>query len=60
ILFLDEPTSVRLGNSQTDDKYKGLDAAGADKVMTAIQKVALSGTAVICTIHQPSQRIFFR
>lgn len=47
ILFLDEPTS-------------GLDSNAADIVMTAIQRVAQSGTSVICTIHQPSVRIFLR
>ncbi len=36
------------------------DSDGADRVMFAIQKVAESGTAVICTIHQPSTRIFAR
>jgi ABC-type multidrug transport system ATPase subunit len=47
LLFLDEPTT-------------GLDANGADKVMEVVEKVARSGTAVICTIHQPSERIFAR
>ena len=45
VLFLDEPTS-------------GLDSNGADRVMGAIAKVAKAGTSVICTIHQPSSRIF--
>jgi ABC-type multidrug transport system ATPase subunit/ABC-type multidrug transport system permease subunit len=45
ILFLDEPTS-------------GLDALGARKVFSAVQKVAQMGKSVICTIHQPSQRVF--
>jgi len=47
VLFLDEPTS-------------GLDAIGADTIMEAVANVAKSGTAVVCTIHQPSQRIFLR
>lgn len=29
-------------------------------MMGAIEKVAQSGTAVVCTIHQPSTRIFAR
>eukprot|EP01117_Protostelium_nocturnum_P006613 TRINITY_DN237_c1_g1_i1.p1 TRINITY_DN237_c1_g1~~TRINITY_DN237_c1_g1_i1.p1 ORF type:complete len:1431 (+),score=551.25 TRINITY_DN237_c1_g1_i1:149-4441(+) len=47
VLFLDEPTS-------------GLDSNGADKVMESIKKIADAGCSVICTIHQPSQRIFSR
>ena len=35
-----------------------LDAAGADRVMTAVSEIAAAGTSVICTIHQPSSRIF--
>ncbi|PRP78405.1 hypothetical protein PROFUN_13709, partial [Planoprotostelium fungivorum] len=47
VLFLDEPTS-------------GLDSNGADKVMESIKKISDGGCSVICTIHQPSQRIFSR
>jgi ABC-type multidrug transport system ATPase subunit len=45
ILFLDEPTS-------------GLDSFGAERVMTAVRKIAQRGTSVVCTIHQPSATIF--
>jgi len=47
VIFLDEPTS-------------GLDSAGADEVMTAIANIAKEGCSVVCTIHQPSTRIFDR
>mmetsp|Transcript_21709 Transcript_21709/g.32220 ORF Transcript_21709/g.32220 Transcript_21709/m.32220 type:complete len:1460 (+) Transcript_21709:30-4409(+) len=45
LLFLDEPTS-------------GLDAIGALNVMRSIQKAASTGRTIICTIHQPSAKIF--
>jgi len=44
-LFLDEPTT-------------GLDARSAQIVMRAIRKVAETGRAVLCTIHQPSTYLF--
>eukprot|EP00898_Chlorokybus_atmophyticus_P002867 jgi/Chlat1/3581/Chrsp234S03598 len=45
ILFLDEPTS-------------GLDSRAAQRVMRGIQNIAATGRSVICTIHQPSHRLF--
>ena len=45
LLFLDEPTS-------------GLDAIGALKVMRCVQRAAQTGRTIICTIHQPSSKIF--
>jgi ABC-type multidrug transport system ATPase subunit len=45
ILFLDEPTS-------------GLDARAASIVMRGLKRIALTGRAVCCTIHQPSIAIF--
>jgi ABC-type multidrug transport system ATPase subunit len=45
ILFLDEPTS-------------GLDSRAAQIVMRSITNVVKSGRSVICTIHQPSRRLF--
>jgi ABC-type multidrug transport system ATPase subunit len=46
VLFLDEPTS-------------GLDAASASGIMTEITSVAKSeDLIIICTIHQPSSKVF--
>jgi ABC-type multidrug transport system ATPase subunit/ABC-type multidrug transport system permease subunit len=45
ILLLDEPTS-------------GLDATSAHATMSHLTRIAKSGVTVVCTIHQPSQRIF--
>lgn len=45
LLFLDEPTS-------------GLDAVGALNVMRCVQRAAETGRTIICTIHQPSAKIF--
>jgi ATP-binding cassette, subfamily G (WHITE), member 2, PDR len=45
LLFLDEPTS-------------GLDAIGALNVMRSVERAAASGRTIICTIHQPSAKIF--
>lgn len=46
VLFLDEPTS-------------GLDAAAAASIVQLLRNVAEhTGIAVVCTIHQPSSRVF--
>ena len=45
IIFADEPTS-------------GLDASAAAIVMRGLKRIAQSGRAVCCTIHQPSIAIF--
>lgn len=45
ILFLDEPTS-------------GLDSRAAQIVMRGVSNIVGSGRSVICTIHQPSRRLF--
>jgi ABC-type multidrug transport system ATPase subunit len=45
ILFLDEPTS-------------GLDSRAAQIVMRGVVNIVGSGRSVICTIHQPSRRLF--
>ena len=45
ILFLDEPTS-------------GLDSYFAHRVIDILKQLAMLGTTVICTIHQPSSEIF--
>ncbi len=46
ILFLDEPTT-------------GLDARSAEVVIRNIRTIANSGRTVVCTIHQPSPRVFY-
>lgn len=45
MVFLDEPTS-------------GLDSFSAVQVCQLLKKVARAGAGVMCTIHQPSSRIF--
>ncbi|WFD27170.1 hypothetical protein MNAN1_002166 [Malassezia nana] len=45
LLFLDEPTS-------------GLDAQGAWSIVRFLKKLAASGQAILCTIHQPSGELF--
>ncbi|KAK4183910.1 ABC transporter CDR4 [Podospora australis] len=45
LLFLDEPTS-------------GLDSQTAWSICTLLRRLADSGQAILCTIHQPSSRIF--
>jgi ABC-type multidrug transport system ATPase subunit/ABC-type multidrug transport system permease subunit len=45
ILFLDEPTS-------------GLDSRAAVLVMRCVKRIANTGRAVLCTIHQPSFDVF--
>ncbi|RLN14918.1 hypothetical protein BBJ28_00016098 [Nothophytophthora sp. Chile5] len=45
VLFLDEPTS-------------GLDARSAKLIMDGVRKVADTGRTIVCTIHQPSSRVF--
>ncbi|KAF2474648.1 ABC transporter-like protein [Lindgomyces ingoldianus] len=44
LLFLDEPTS-------------GLDSNSAYSIIRFLKKLALSGQAIICTIHQPSSTL---
>ena len=45
LLFLDEPTT-------------GLDSQGAFNIVRFLKKLALSGQAVLCTIHQPNSVLF--
>ena len=45
ILFCDEPTT-------------GLDSFSAQKLVSTLQSLAKRGTAIICTIHQPSSQLF--
>lgn len=46
IIFFDEPTT-------------GLDSRSAQIVIRGVKKIVQSGRTVICTIHQPSKRLFF-
>ncbi|KAL1398876.1 hypothetical protein pipiens_008614 [Culex pipiens pipiens] len=45
ILFCDEPTT-------------GLDSFSAQNLVSTLQLLAKRGTAIICTIHQPSSQLF--
>ncbi|XP_040173655.1 protein scarlet [Anopheles arabiensis] len=45
LLFCDEPTT-------------GLDSYGAQALVSTLQQLARRGTAIICTIHQPSSQLF--
>lgn len=45
LLFLDEPTS-------------GLDSQTAWSICSLLRKLANSGQAILCTIHQPSAVLF--
>ncbi|GLE03051.1 hypothetical protein PINS_up011930 [Pythium insidiosum] len=45
VLLLDEPTS-------------GLDAAATFRLLQLLQHLARQGRTVVCTIHQPSSRVF--
>eukprot|EP01135_Chromosphaera_perkinsii_P002064 Nk52_evm25s216 gene=Nk52_evmTU25s216 len=45
LVFLDEPTT-------------GLDTTSAGNVIQVVRRLADKGLVVICTIHQPSQRVF--
>lgn len=45
LLFLDEPTS-------------GLDGQNSYLIVSFLRKLAATGQAVLCTIHQPSAALF--
>ncbi|XP_050304977.1 protein scarlet isoform X2 [Anthonomus grandis grandis] len=45
ILFCDEPTT-------------GLDSYSAQKLVSIMSKMSMTGKTILCTIHQPSQAVF--
>jgi len=47
LLFLDEPTS-------------GLDSATAASLVGTLKKLTQKGTTVLCTVHQPQAKVFFK
>jgi ABC-type sugar transport system ATPase subunit len=42
----------------TDEPTSGLDSRAAQHVITGIQNIVSTGRSVICTIYQPSRRLF--
>lgn len=51
------PLRVRVRMS--DEPTSGLDAPSAARVMKAVRRIAATGRTVLCTIHQPSEELFF-
>lgn len=68
ILFLDEPTTGRVHKSWPwpgqllgfflTTPITGLDSHMAQSLMNTLQKLAKDGRTIVCTIHQPSSKIF--
>lgn len=45
--------------SVQDEPTSGLDAPSAARVMKAVRRIAATGRTVLCTIHQPSEELFY-
>ena len=51
--------SLSLSSLFSDEPTSGLDSKSAYRVMRAIKRIAATNRTVVCTIHQPSQEVFF-